>query len=108
MPRAGKSMSYGISTFGPTTGATRMPITTNAVASEVQRINRGTLRGSYDYVIVGAGASDSVIAGELAKSGADILLVESGRYRIDASKYFQSSRPPGGRGLGAASVSDFP
>jgi hypothetical protein len=90
MPRGGKSMSYGISTFGPTTGAARMPITTNAVASEVQRINRGTLRGSYDYVIVGAGASDSVIAGELAKSGADILLVEGGRYRIDASKYFQS------------------
>jgi hypothetical protein len=49
-------MSYGISTFGPTTGAARMPITTNAVASEVRRINRGTLRGSYDYVI-GAGAS---------------------------------------------------
>jgi choline dehydrogenase len=47
-------------------------------AGEVQRTNRAALRGSYDYVIVGAGAAGSVIAGELAKSGADVLLVESG------------------------------
>ncbi len=50
----------------------------NERAGEVQRTNRAALRGSYDYVIVGAGASGSVIAGELAKSGADVLLVESG------------------------------
>src|SRR5882672_11588875 len=50
----------------------------NERAGEVQRANRAALRGSYDYVIVGAGASGSVIAGELAKSGADVLLVESG------------------------------
>jgi choline dehydrogenase len=47
-------------------------------AGEVQKANRAALRGSYDYIIVGAGASGSVIAGELAKSGADVLLVESG------------------------------
>ncbi len=56
------------------------PITADASfgTAEVQRTNRAALRGSYDYVIVGAGASGSVIAGELAKSGADVLLVESG------------------------------
>ena len=48
------------------------------VAGEMQQRNRAALRGSYDYVIVGAGASGSVIAGELAKAGADVLLVESG------------------------------
>jgi choline dehydrogenase len=47
-------------------------------AGEVQRMNRAALRGSYDYVIVGAGAAGSVIAGELAKAGADVLLIESG------------------------------
>jgi choline dehydrogenase len=35
-------------------------------------------KGSYDYVIVGAGAAGCVIAGELSKTGADVLVVESG------------------------------
>jgi choline dehydrogenase len=34
--------------------------------------------GAYDYIVVGAGASGSVIAGELSKTGAKILVVESG------------------------------
>jgi choline dehydrogenase len=34
--------------------------------------------GSYDYIIVGAGASGSVVAAELSKTGASVLLVESG------------------------------
>jgi choline dehydrogenase len=33
---------------------------------------------SYDYIVIGAGASGSVIAGELSKTGADVLVVESG------------------------------
>jgi choline dehydrogenase len=36
------------------------------------------LRGGYDYVIVGCGAAGSVIAGELSKTGAEILVIESG------------------------------
>ncbi len=35
-------------------------------------------KGTYDYIVVGGGASGSVIAGELSKTGADVLLVESG------------------------------
>jgi choline dehydrogenase len=35
-------------------------------------------QGSYDYIVVGAGAAGSVVAGELAKSGAEVLVVESG------------------------------
>lgn len=34
--------------------------------------------GSYDYIVVGGGAAGSVVAGELSKTGADVLLVESG------------------------------
>ncbi|HEY2179204.1 MAG TPA: GMC family oxidoreductase N-terminal domain-containing protein [Caulobacteraceae bacterium] len=40
--------------------------------------NPGALRASYDYVIVGAGASGSVVAGELSKTGAEVLVIESG------------------------------
>jgi len=47
-------------------------------AGEVQSENRGGLRPAYDYVIVGAGSAGSVLAGELAKTGAEVLLVEDG------------------------------
>ena len=33
---------------------------------------------AYDYVVIGSGASGSIIAGELSKTGADVLIVESG------------------------------
>ena len=36
------------------------------------------IQDAYDYIIVGAGASGSIIAGELSKTGATVLLVESG------------------------------
>jgi len=35
-------------------------------------------KATYDYVVVGGGAAGSVLAGELSKTGADVLLVESG------------------------------
>lgn len=35
-------------------------------------------RGSYDYIVVGGGAAGSVVAGELSRTGVDVLLVESG------------------------------
>jgi choline dehydrogenase len=36
------------------------------------------LKDAYDYIVVGAGASGCVIAGELSKTGAEVLVVESG------------------------------
>src|SRR3984957_8375310 len=36
------------------------------------------LRAGYDYIIVGTGAAGSVIAGELSKTGAEVLAIESG------------------------------
>jgi choline dehydrogenase len=47
-------------------------------AGENQARNQGLGKGSYDYVIVGAGAAGCVVAAELAKTGAEVLLVESG------------------------------
>src|SRR5271155_5100334 len=51
----------------------------NHNASEyAQTRNQGRPQGSYDYIVVGAGAAGSVVAAELAKSGAEVLVVESG------------------------------
>jgi len=47
-------------------------------ASENQEANQAQIKGAYDYIVVGAGASGSVIAGELSKMGAEVLVVESG------------------------------
>src|SRR5271170_2327149 len=43
-----------------------------------QAENPDALHAGYDYVIVGAGASGSVVAGELSKTGAEVLVIESG------------------------------
>jgi choline dehydrogenase len=47
-------------------------------AGENQARNQGQPKSSYDYIVVGAGASGSVIAGELSKTGAEVLVLESG------------------------------
>ena len=43
-----------------------------------QAANPDALHAGYDYIIVGAGAAGSVVAGELSKTGAAILVIESG------------------------------
>jgi len=48
------------------------------LAGDNQRERRRRLRASYDYIIVGAGAAGCIIAAELAKAGADVLLLEAG------------------------------
>jgi choline dehydrogenase len=40
--------------------------------------NPGQIKDSYDYIVVGCGASGSVVAGELSRTGAEVLVVESG------------------------------
>lgn len=47
-------------------------------AGENQAVNRLRLKSAYDYIVVGGGASGSIVAGELSKTGADVLLIESG------------------------------
>ncbi len=47
-------------------------------AGDNQAIKQAKLEGAYDYIVVGAGASGSVVAGELSKTGASVLVVESG------------------------------
>jgi choline dehydrogenase len=47
-------------------------------AGQTQNANQQTLKDSYDYVIVGAGAAGCIVAARLADAGAEVLLVESG------------------------------
>src|SRR5258705_356094 len=47
-------------------------------SSEIQARHRAQLKDVYDYIVVGAGASGSVNAAELSKTGAEVLVVESG------------------------------
>jgi choline dehydrogenase-like flavoprotein len=52
---------------------------TNAIAAgDNQAANQAKLEGAYDYIVVGAGASGAIVAGELSKTGAKVLVVESG------------------------------
>ena len=47
-------------------------------ADENQTRNQAKFKRAYDYIIIGSGASGAVIAGELSKTGAEVLVVESG------------------------------
>ena len=47
-------------------------------AGDNQAANQAKIEGAYDYIVVGAGASGAIVAGELSKTGAKVLVVESG------------------------------
>ena len=47
-------------------------------AGENQQARQASIQDHYDYIIVGAGPAGSTVAAELSKSGAQVLLVESG------------------------------
>src|SRR6266853_1059536 len=47
-------------------------------ADEIQTRNQAKLKRAYDYIIIGSGASGAVIAGELSKTGAEVLVIEAG------------------------------
>ena len=61
--------------------ATSLSVTTVQqafAAGDNQVVNQAKVAGAYDYIVVGAGASGSVVAGELSRTGASVLVVESG------------------------------
>src|ERR1044072_8131116 len=36
------------------------------------------IKRAYDYIVIGSGASGAIVAGELSKTGAEVLVVEAG------------------------------
>jgi choline dehydrogenase len=67
-----------VSTAGLAAGLSGAAVEHALAAGENQTINQAQLKGAYDYIVIGGGASGSIIAGELSKTGADVLIVESG------------------------------
>src|SRR5258708_5956987 len=52
-------------------------VSSSSIATEGSDMTHQT-KGSHDYIVVGGGAAGSVVAGELSKTGVDVLLIESG------------------------------
>jgi choline dehydrogenase len=65
-------------TAGLATGLSGAAVHQAFAAGETQAANQAKLEGAYEYIVVGAGASGSIIASELSMTGAKTLLVESG------------------------------
>jgi choline dehydrogenase len=63
---------------GLTAGLSGATVHQALAAGETQAANQARLEGAYDYIVVGAGASGAIVAGELSKTGAKVLVVESG------------------------------
>jgi choline dehydrogenase-like flavoprotein len=53
---------------------TQQPVT----ASKIQTRDQAKVKPAYDYIVIGSGASGAIIAGEISKTGAEVLVVESG------------------------------
>jgi len=69
-----------LSMFGATAAASMFgPSLSHALAAGAnQEERRASLQTHYDFIVVGAGAAGSVLAAELSKSGAQVLVIESG------------------------------
>src|SRR6266481_5697485 len=63
---------------GLTAGLSAAMVDQAFAAGDNQAANQAKLEGAYDYIVVGAGASGAIIAAELSKTGAKVLIVESG------------------------------
>ena len=50
-----------------------------AAARPLRTIDDGALRGSYDVIVVGAGAAGGIVAQVLSEAGREVLLIERGR-----------------------------
>jgi NAD(P)-binding Rossmann-like domain len=67
-----------VSAAGLASGLSVPTVQQALTAGETQTLNQAKAKRAYDYIFIGSGASGSIIAGELSKTGADVLVVESG------------------------------
>ena len=75
----------GVSAAGLSSELSAATVQQALTASETQTLNQAKAKGAYDYIVIGSGASGSIIAGELSKTGADVLVVESGGEDVGAT-----------------------
>jgi choline dehydrogenase len=65
-----------VSAAGLASGLSVPTVQQALTAGETQTLNQAKAKRAYDYIFIGSGASGSIIAGELSKTGADVLVVE--------------------------------
>jgi choline dehydrogenase len=68
----------GVSAAGPTRGLSAATVQQALTSGETQTLNQAKAKRAYDYIVIGSGASGAIIAGELSKTGAEVLVVEAG------------------------------
>ncbi len=73
-----RDILMSVSAAGLAGGLSAATVQQALTAGETQTLNQAKAKRAYDYIVVGSGASGSIIAGELSKTGADVLVVESG------------------------------
>src|SRR3984893_12564125 len=73
-----RDLLMGVSAAGHSSGLSAATVQQALTAGETQTLNQAKAKRAYDYIVIGSGASGSIIAGELSKTGADVLVVESG------------------------------
>src|SRR5207302_6855942 len=64
-----------VSTAGLASGLSGAAV--QRTANETQTRNQAKLKRAYDYIVIGSGASGAIIAAELSKTGAEVLVIES-------------------------------
>jgi choline dehydrogenase len=73
-----RDILMSVSAAGLASGLSAATVQQALTAGETQTLNQAKAKRAYDYIVIGSGASGSIIAGELSKTGADVLVVESG------------------------------
>ena len=73
-----RDLLVSISAAGLSAGLPGETVQQALAAGETQRQNQSKPKRAYDYIVIGSGASGAIVAGELSKTGADVLVVESG------------------------------
>src|SRR5712672_2637589 len=68
----------GAGAAGLSSGLSAATVQQAMTAGETQTLNQAKAKRAYDYIVIGSGASGAIIAGELSKTGADVLVVEAG------------------------------
>jgi choline dehydrogenase len=73
-----RDLLMSVSAAGLPGGLSATTVQQALTAGETQTLNQAKATRAYDYIVVGSGASGSVIAGELSRTGAEVLVVEAG------------------------------
>jgi choline dehydrogenase len=73
-----RDLLLAMSAAGLSAGTSAETVRQALTAGETQARNQSKAKRAYDYIVIGSGASGAIVAGELSKTGADVLVVESG------------------------------